>query len=103
MACYDFNYAMQILCQAIDFAEIEHDIVPLRKWVNEPEQSGRGLKAIDNKLNQSTGQDFLMTILQSVAAGTNPSEEAILRIHRWLKSGQVQEVETELKPQYQFA
>jgi hypothetical protein len=39
MAFYDFDYAMQILRQAIDFAEIEHDFVPLRKWVNEVARS----------------------------------------------------------------
>jgi len=26
MACYDFEYAMQILRQAVDFAEIEHEL-----------------------------------------------------------------------------
>jgi hypothetical protein len=35
MACHDFNYAILLLRQAIDFAEIKHDFVPLRKWVNE--------------------------------------------------------------------
>jgi hypothetical protein len=35
MACYDFYYAVQLLRQAVDFAEIEHDFVPLRKRVNE--------------------------------------------------------------------
>jgi hypothetical protein len=31
MACYDFEYGMQMLCQSIDFSETEHDFVPLRK------------------------------------------------------------------------
>jgi hypothetical protein len=35
MACHDLNYAILLLRQAIDFAEIKHDFVPLRKWVNE--------------------------------------------------------------------
>ena len=51
MACYDFDYAIQLLRQAIDFAEIEHDFVPLRKWVNEVEQSGHELEAMDGRLN----------------------------------------------------
>ena len=103
MACYDFDYAILILRQAIDFAEIEHDSVPLRKWVNEVEQSGCEIKAIESRLNQSAGQDFLMRTLQSVADGSVSPEEALLRIRRWLNSGQVQAVETELTKQYQFA
>ena len=35
MACYDFNYTVQLLRHAVDFAEIEHDFAPLRKLVNE--------------------------------------------------------------------
>ena len=103
MACYDFDYAMQILRQAIDFAEIEHEFVPLRKWVNEVEQSGHEMEAMEVRLNQPAGQDFLMRTLQSVATGTISPEEALLRIQYWLNSGQLQAVETELKPQYQLA
>lgn len=55
MACYDFDYAVQPLSQAIDFAEIEHDFVPLRKWVNEVEEFFHGLEAIETKLNQPAG------------------------------------------------
>ena len=51
MASYDFDYAMLILRQAVDFAEIEHDFVPLRKLVNEVEQSGHDLVAMDGRLN----------------------------------------------------
>ena len=40
MACYDFDYAIRSLRQAIDFAEIEHDFIPLRKWANQVEHSG---------------------------------------------------------------
>ena len=103
MTCYDFDYTIQILRQAIDFAEIENDFVPLRKWVNEVEESCHGLEAIETRLNQPAGQDVLMAALQSVAAGSVSPKEALLRIRRWLNSGQVQAVETELKPQYQFA
>jgi hypothetical protein len=103
MACYDFDYAMLILRQAIDFAEIEHDFVPLRKWVNEVEDSCNRLEAIETRLNQPAGRDVLMATLQSVAAEEISPEEALLCIRRWLNSGQVQAVETELTKQYQFA
>ena len=43
MACHYFNYAIRSLRLAIDFAEIENDFIPLRKWVNEVEQSGHEL------------------------------------------------------------
>jgi hypothetical protein len=103
MTSYDFDYTILILRQAIDFAEIEHDFVPLRKWVNEVEQSGHDMGAMDGRLNLQAGQDILMATLQSVAAGSVSSEEALLRIRRWLNSGQVQAVETELTHQYEFA
>ena len=103
MACYDFDYAIQILRQAIDFAEIEHDFVPLRKWVNEVDDSYNRLGAIETRLNQPSGQDVLMANLQSVAAEGVSPEEALLRIRRWLNSGQLQALETELNHQYQFA
>jgi hypothetical protein len=103
MTSYDFDYTILILRQAIDFAEIEHDFVPLRKWVNEVEQSGHDMGAMDGRLNLQAGQDILMATLQSVADGSVSSEEALLRIRRWLNSGQVQAVETKLTKQYQFA
>ena len=43
MACYDFDYATQSLRQEIDFAEIQHDFIPLCKWVDEIELSGHEL------------------------------------------------------------
>ncbi|PWB56011.1 MAG: hypothetical protein C3F13_02820 [Anaerolineales bacterium] len=103
MASYDFNYAIESLRQAVDFAEIEHDFVPLRKLVNEVEQSGQDLMAIDGRLNLSAGRDVLMATLQSVAAGSVSPDEALLGIRRWLNSSQAQAVETELAQQYQFA
>ena len=103
MANYDFDYTILILRQAIDFAEIENDFVPLRKWVNKVEQSGHEMGVMEARLNLSTGQEVLMTILQSVAVGSVSPEEALLCIHRWLNSGQVQAVEVELTPQYQVA
>jgi len=102
-ACYDFDYAIQSFRQVIDFAEIEHDFIPLRKWVNEVEDSCHRLEAIETRLNQPAGQEVLMAILQSVAAGSVFPEEALLRIRRWLNSSQLQAVETELTHQYQFA
>ena len=103
MSSYDFDYTILILRQAIDFAEIEHDFVPLRKWVNEVEESSHGLETIETRLNQPAGQDVLMAILHSVASGSLSPEAALWRIRRWLNSGQLQAVETELTNQYQFA
>jgi hypothetical protein len=103
MTSYDFDYTILILRQAIDFAEVEHDFVPLRKWVNEVEQSGHDMGAMDGRLNLHAGQDILMATLQSITGGSVSSEEALLRIRRWLNSGQVQAGETELTHQYQMA
>ena len=103
MTSYDFDYAILVLRQAIDFAEIERDFVSLRKWVNEIEQSGHDLGAMESRLNFSVGQDVLMATMQSVAAGSVSPEEALLRIRRWLNSGQIEAHEKELKPQYQLA
>jgi hypothetical protein len=103
MASYDFDYQMLILRQATDFAEIERDFVPLRKLVNEVEQAGHELGVMDGRLNLPVGRDILMATLQSVAAGAVSPDEALLRIRRWLNSGQAQEVEAELTQQYQFA
>ena len=103
MASYDFDYAIESLRQATDFAEIERDFVPLRKLVNEVEQSGHDLGAMDGRLNLPAGRDVLMATLQSVADRSVSPEEALLRIRRWLNSGQAQEVQAELSQQYQFA
>ena len=103
MACYDFEYAMQMLRQSIDFAETEHDFVPLRKWADEVEKSCHGMKEIEARLNHPVGQDFLLIILQSVAAGVLSPEEAIQRICFWLNNGQKQNQDAGIKKQYQFA
>ena len=76
MACYNSDYAIEMLRQSIDLAEIEHGFSPLRKWANEVERSCHGLEAIEARLNRPTGQDFLLIILQSVAAGVLSPEEA---------------------------
>ncbi len=101
MACYDMDYALQRICDAFDFAEIEQDFVPLRKWANEVEKSGRELENIETRLNQPAGQGFLLTTLQSVATGLLSSEEANQRIRFWLNGGPIQDAE--LTQQYQFA
>ena len=102
MASYDFDYAIELLRQAIDFAEIERDFVPLRKWVNEVEQAGHDLGALAGRLNLPAGQDVLLTALRSVADGSVSPEEALQRIRRWLNSGQMAVIETELTPVYQL-
>jgi hypothetical protein len=58
---------------------------------------------MDGRLNLPAGQDVLMAILQSVATGSVSPEAALLQIRHWLNSGQVQEADTELTHQYQFA
>jgi hypothetical protein len=58
---------------------------------------------MDGRLNLPAGQGVLMATLQSVADRSVSPEEALLRIRRWLNSGQAQTVETELTKQYQFA
>jgi hypothetical protein len=103
MASYDFDYAIESLRQAIDFAEIERDFVPLRKWTNEVEASGHELGAMEDRLNLPAGQEVLMAIMQSVATGSATPDAALLRIRHWLNSGQAQEMEAELTQQYQFA
>jgi hypothetical protein len=103
MASYDFDYAIHLLRQAIDFAEIEHDFAPLRKMVNEAEASGHELDAMNGRLNFPAGQEVLAAILQSVATGSVTSEAALLRICHWLNNGQAQETEAEFTQQYQFA
>jgi hypothetical protein len=100
---YNFDYTILFLSQAIDSAEIERDFVPLRKWVNEVEQSGHEMGDMNGRLNLDAGKDILMATLQSVAAGSVSPEEALLRIRRWLNSGQTQTVDAELTNQYQLA
>lgn len=103
MASYDFDYTIELLRQAIDFAEIERDFVPLRKWVNEVEQSGHDLGVMEDRLNLPAGQDVLLAVLRSVADGSVSPEEAILSIRRWINSGQVAVIETEITPVYQLS
>jgi hypothetical protein len=87
MASYEFNYTVQLLRQAIAFAEVEHDFGPLRRWTNEIELSGSEMKAVGARLNQSAWQDFLLITLQSVAVGSLSPEEAGQRIRLWLNDG----------------
>ena len=103
MACYDFDYAILLLRQAVDFAEVERDFVPLRKWVNEVEQSGHEAMAIEARLNLPAGQDFLPATLQKVATGSLSPEDALPRIRAWLERDQTQELKTKLVTEYQYA
>jgi hypothetical protein len=101
MACYDFDYAIRSLRQAIDFAEIEHDFVPVRKLANEVEHSGHELGATDIRFNSASTQDFLEATLQSVASGILPPEEALRRLRNWMNGNQPLNVQMETDQQYQ--
>jgi hypothetical protein len=103
MASYDFDYAIQLLRQAVDFAETERNFTPLRKWVNEVEQSGLEMGALDGRLNLPAGGDVLLATITSVAAGVVTPDEALTHIRRWLNCGEVQAVEIRFAPQHQFA
>jgi hypothetical protein len=103
MASYDFDYAIELLRQATDFAEIERDFIPLRKWANEVEKSAREFEAVEIRLNKTSPQDFLLETLQSVATGVLSPDDASRRIRKWLNTGQMPEVEAKLARQYQFA
>ncbi len=103
MVCYDFDYAIRSLRQAIDFAEIEHDFIPLRKWSNEVEQSGHELEEMDRRLKHSVGQDVLQANLQSVATGRHSPEDPSRKIRLWLNNGQLKDPVAQLALQVQPA
>jgi len=73
------------------------------KMVNEVDASGHELEAMDGRLNFPAGQEVLMAIMQSVAAGSVSPEAALLHIRRWLNCGQMQAIEAKLPKQYWFA
>ncbi len=103
MTRYDFDYAFQRLRDRNDFAEIEHDFVPLRKWANEVEQSGHEMEAFEARLNDMAQQDFLLMNRQSVAKGGLSPEEAGRCIRLWLNHGQRQDLVAQLTYQVQPA
>jgi hypothetical protein len=103
MATYDFDYALWMLRQAIDFAEMEQDFVPLRKWTNKLEQSSQELEAIRNRLTLPAGQQILLATLQSASEGAISPDDALQQIQNWVASGQVPVQKSELVPQFQFA
>jgi len=103
MSSYEFDYTILLLRQAIDFAEIERNFVPLRKWINEVEQSGHEMEAMEGRLNLPAGQDVILATMRLVASGTVSPEEALLSIRRWLTCGELQVVATELTHQEQLA
>ena len=41
MATYDLDYALAQLRQAIDYAEMDGDFQPARKWLNEVETAAK--------------------------------------------------------------
>jgi hypothetical protein len=100
MACYEMDYALQRLCNPIDFTEIEHDFVPLLKMANEVEKPYQELEIIETRLKNAAGQDFIMTTLQSVAAGLLSPEEAGRCIRPRLIRGQIQKAEPTQQHQY---
>jgi hypothetical protein len=102
MACYDFDYAVHILRQAIDFAEIERDYVPARKWANEVERSGHELESVDIRPNSAAGQNFLLASLQSVATAALSPEEACWKIRLWLNNSQMQDLVPQVTHQVQL-
>ena len=103
MANYDFDYALWMLRQAIDFAEIEHEFMPLRKWAQIAERSVQEMEEVENRLNLPASQNVLLATLQSVATGLMPPDEAVQQIRSWLVTGQIPMVKSELVSQNQFA
>jgi hypothetical protein len=61
MASYDSDYALLMLRQAVDFAELENDFVPLRKWASEVEHSGQELVALEGRITHSAGSEILLS------------------------------------------
>jgi|GEM_PF-3740117 len=86
MTIFDFAFTIELLRQAIDFAEIECDFIPLRKWENEFEQSRHDLGAMDGRLNLPVG---------SFSFG-----DALLQVRCRLNIGDTQALETEFSYQY---
>jgi pantothenate kinase len=103
MAGYDFDYAIESLRQAVDFAEVERDFVPLRKLVNEVERSGQELEAIENSFTSTSGSEILLSILKEVSTGLMLPDEAVKQIESWLQNGQAPASKTEVIPGYQLA
>jgi hypothetical protein len=89
--------------QAIDVAETERDFVSQYEWVNEVGLSGHEMGAMNGRLNLPAGQEVILAIIRSVATGSVSPEGALLYIRRWLNSGQLQVIATELTHQNRFA
>jgi hypothetical protein len=93
MACYDIDYALLRLRQAIDFAEMEQDYMPARLWAHRLEQSIDELKVVEARLNDTAQQNILLAALRSTAACGLSPDEARQCIRIWLNTGQTQEIE----------
>jgi hypothetical protein len=102
MASYDFDYTILKLRQAVDFAELENDFVPLRKWTSEVEYSWQELEAIESSFTSTSGSEILLSILKEVSTGALLPEEAVQQIQGWLERNQVPVSKTEVFPSYQF-
>jgi hypothetical protein len=102
MASYDFDYTILKLRQAVDFAEVEHDFIPLRKLVNEVERSGQKLEAKESSVTSISGSEILLSILKEVSTGALFPEEAVQQIQGWLERNQAPVSKTGVFPSYQF-
>ncbi len=103
MATQDFAYIVWMLRQAIDFAEMEQDFVPLRKWANKVERTGQEFEALENRLTLPAGENVLMNTLRAVSMGQIKPEEAIQQVQHWLANGEIPIPKTEAVSQYEFA
>lgn len=101
MACYDFDYAVRGLRQAIDFAEIEGDFVPLRKWAREIELSGHELEASEDRFFSPSGQVYLADTLVSVACGALSAKEGCQLLRNWITEIPASSVRVDVEPHYQ--
>ena len=101
MACYDFDYAIRSLRQAIDFAEIEDDYVPLRKWAREVELSGHELETSETRFFSPSGQAYFADTLASIACGALTPEEGCQLLRNWITANHVLSKPVEASPHYQ--
>ena len=88
------------LRQAIDFAEIEGDFVPLRKWAREVELSGHELEASETRIFSPSGQAYFADTLASVACGALTTEEGCQLLRSWVTGVPVLGRPVEASPHY---
>ena len=73
MTTYDFQYAIRMLKDAIDFAQAEGDFAPVRKWSMAVEAAGVELQNSVNDLEE--GMKLMITF-----NGVVPSSEKMTRV-----------------------